>query len=229
MVLSVIMRRRKLDHSIPATLIGGLEYVLEALNEGNSLFTTARERLRFLVAEWEKVDRNLYQMLCKYPEIGSRLRQGLILYLDVSQDGNARFLIIPLDHILGDRPPVAEELFGLLVADSRSCRLGGPCDRCGRYYIKKRLDQKRYCGRRCAHLASATKATINRLRKERADRLRRANKAAQEWSGTRTKLDWKHWVSRDQPDITPKFLTRAVNKGKLCPPEVPAQSAQRRK
>lgn len=222
------MRRKKPNDSIAVTLIGDLEYVLEALNEGNSLFTMARERLRFLVAEWEKAGRNLYRMLCKHPELGSRIRNALILYLDVHPDGNAKLLIIPPDCI-GDHPPVAEELFALLVADSRSCRLGGPCDRCGRYYIKKRLDQKRYCGRRCAHLASATKATIKRLREERADKLQRANKAAREWARARTKLGWKHWISRNQPDITPKFLTRAVNRGEMCPPEEPAQTAQRSK
>jgi hypothetical protein len=34
----------------------------------------------------------------------------------------------------------------------------------------------------------------------------------------RTKKEWKPWVSGRHPDITVKFLTRAVNNGELKPP-----------
>ncbi len=40
----------------------------------------------------------------------------------------------------------------------------------------------------------------------------------QKWATTRPKDDWKGFVSKREADITPKFLTRAVNKGELKAP-----------
>jgi hypothetical protein len=57
---------------------------------------------------------------------------------------------------------------------------------------------------------------------EHADKLRRARVAAEHWAKQhrkgRTKMDWKEWVSAAEPEITPNFLTRAVNQGELDSP-----------
>ena len=97
-------------------------------------------------------------------------------------------------------------------------KLAGPCARCGNYYMKKRASQKVYCSRRCGNAATAVVRTRERLDKEHVDKLRRTQAAMQKWSTARTKDDWKVFVSKREPGITPKFLTRAVNKGELKPP-----------
>jgi len=114
-------------------------------------------------------------------------------------------------------------------------KLAGPCARCGRYYLKSRSSQEVYCSRRCGNAATAVARTRERLDKEHVDKLRRAGAAAQkwakEWRQGRTQRDWKQWKQRVQeiePDITPKFLTRAVNKGELREPKRCEQSRTRR-
>jgi hypothetical protein len=42
-----------------------------------------------------------------------------------------------------------------------------------------------------------------------------AQRWAEERRKGRTRQDWKQWVNETAHDITPKFLTRAVNKGEL--------------
>jgi hypothetical protein len=110
-------------------------------------------------------------------------------------------------------------LFYSLTLNPEWDRLGGPCERCARYYVMNTIRHKKYCSRRCSSFATATASTKKRLAAEHADKLRRAHAAAQMWSETRTSLDWKQWVSRKEPDVTPKWLTRAVNKGELGSPQ----------
>jgi hypothetical protein len=95
--------------------------------------------------------------------------------------------------------------------------LGGPCARCGRYYIKNTVRQKVYCSRRCDNAAGAVAATRKRLQKERAEKLSRAQGAAGTWRPTRKYPDWKQYVSRTE-HLTLAFLTRAVRKGELQEP-----------
>ena len=213
------MPRRKAENSIQATVLGGLEYAVDVLNGS---VPDHQDKLRWLVTEWESAARNLMKMFTKHFEVGQRVRSALAPYVDITADGDARMLLLLPYQVIGaspnQDPDVAYEIFAMLVLDARRQYLGGPCDRCGRYYIKKRLDQKRYCGRRCAHLASAVRSTSKRLEREHKDKLDRAKSAVVQWRKTVTRLDWKRWVSRKEPDITPKFLTRAVRKGELNEP-----------
>lgn len=104
------------------------------------------------------------------------------------------------------------------------CRkLAGPCDRCGRYYIRKSARNKRYCSRSCGTKATAIAATKRARTAEHQRKLERARKAIREYAKARTKVDWKHWVALKEREegITPKFLTRAVNNGELqVPPHI---------
>ena len=113
---------------------------------------------------------------------------------------------------------VALELFYTLTLNPEWDRLCGPCARCARYYIKKTSRQTKYCTRQCGSLATATASTRKRLDEEHADKLRRAEAAVLSWPAARGILNWKQWVSRREPDISSKWLTRAVNKGELHSP-----------
>jgi hypothetical protein len=108
--------------------------------------------------------------------------------------------------------------FTELLFNPECNRLAGPCPRCGNYYIRRSARNKVYCSRSCGTRATALAATRERRDEEHADKLRRAAQAAREWTIARTKKEWKPWVSGRHPDITPKFLTRAVNKRELEPP-----------
>jgi hypothetical protein len=216
--------------SITSTVLGGIERALAVLNGDATQLAAAREPLKMLVTDWDNAKRNLEHMVkSHWNTYGRELKRKLpdALRLNIAWDRAATSVIdapailrAKLGHRLSneDHQRLPLEAFALLVIDARWSRFGGPCDRCGRYYIKKRLDQKRYCGRRCAHLASAVRSTRKRLDAEKQEKLRRAIQAAKSWETTRTQLGWKDWVHQKEPDITPKFLTRAVNNGDLQAP-----------
>jgi hypothetical protein len=98
-----------------------------------------------------------------------------------------------------------------------------PCARCDRYFLKKTARQTEYCSRKCSRDGTAAFATKKRLRDQHSRKLTVAAELAQKWITVRTKDDWKQWVAKHprgvREEITPKFLTRAVNKGGLMPPK----------
>lgn len=110
-----------------------------------------------------------------------------------------------------------------LLTESRE-RLAGPCKwkHCGNYFLLKTNRRTAYCSRRCCRLDSAANYTAKRRKAAREKKLRLAGELAKKWSTARTKDDWKTWVSKQpaavREEITPKFLTRAVNSGDLVPP-----------
>jgi hypothetical protein len=117
------------------------------------------------------------------------------------------------------------QFLALLLSPDRDWLSEGPCERCGRYYMRKTRGQKKYCGKGCAKGVknSTAKKLTSRKRGERHDeQLQIAAKLAQQWTVSRTKQDWKHWVCEraeaQRTKLTPKFLTRAVNKGELIEP-----------
>jgi len=109
-------------------------------------------------------------------------------------------------------------LFHLLTVIPNCEKIAGPCPRCDRFYIKKRASQKVYCSRRCGNAQTAIDRTSRRRDKEHSAKLARAKRAIREWKHARPTDEWKQWVSKRIPEMTPKFLTRAVNKGELKEP-----------
>jgi hypothetical protein len=177
--------------------------------------------LRKIVHAWWKSGPNLQTFRLANPKVSADADSFLSrvpVELNWGDSGNANFL-----HTLLDEPgstPYEEAIrfFLLLITNPYANKLAGPCARCGNYYLKKRASQKVYCSRRCGNLTTATIRTREQRIQNHADKLRRSRSAIQKWTRTRTKLDWKQWVSRREPDITRKFLTRAVNKDELRAP-----------
>jgi hypothetical protein len=96
----------------------------------------------------------------------------------------------------------------------------GPCARknCGRYFRRRRKSDTKYCSRECAQLQAGANSADRRRETERKEKLKRANQSIKRWVRTRTNLDWKTFVHQEEPDITPKFLTRAVTEKDLQNP-----------
>jgi hypothetical protein len=113
----------------------------------------------------------------------------------------------------------AVHLFIQLMTNPDRDKLAGPCDRCRKYYIKRRASQKKYCSRTCGNAATAVIRTREKWDAEHAEKLKRAHKAAHQWARSKSAESWKEYVHRKHLDITPKFLTRAVNKNELSEPK----------
>jgi hypothetical protein len=122
--------------------------------------------------------------------------------------------------LIGEPPDLPRVLAGWEFANvlvSPLHRDVGSCDRCKRYFLNVSGHRnKLYCGRRCAALESATRATRRRLDRERQEKLKRARAAVRDWTHGKG-ADWKQWVSR-RTGLSAKFLTRALNRGELKPP-----------
>lgn len=112
----------------------------------------------------------------------------------------------------------ALRFFVLLVTNPLCADLAGPCKGCDKYFVRESAKNTDYCSSSCGSRTTAMAATKKRRDDERNDKLARASRRAREWTTMLTSLDWKQWVSRAEPDITPKFLTRAVNEGELKMP-----------
>jgi hypothetical protein len=119
---------------------------------------------------------------------------------------------------------IAAQCFIRLITDPKRDSFGGPCPRCKRYFVRKTAKQSIYCSRRCASQETAIKATIRFRKEKHEDKLARAERAKLEWEKLskkgRTKKGWKEWVATSDPEITKRFLTRAVNKSELRSPAI---------
>jgi hypothetical protein len=186
--------------------------------------------LRRLVKSWQASGPNLKKMMHANFEEWRDVQESWKATWVPSYTGRAHLLLLPdlpSTHMEqgqdGAYRPTPEGgalvLFYSLTLNPEWDRLGGPCERCAKYYVMNTVRQKKYCSRRCGSFATATASTRKRLDEEHAHKLRRAQAAAQMWSKTLTSLDWKRWVSRKEPDMTPKWLTRAVNKAELSAPK----------
>ncbi len=125
----------------------------------------------------------------------------------------------PLKNLFDGNHPLilAVQYFGALTVIEWQ-KLGGPCARCHRYYIKRRASQKTYCSRRCGNAATATVRTAKQREHDRQANLQRAQKAIQQWRRGAKGTDWKVFVSR-KTKLTPKWLTRAVGRNDLKAPK----------
>lgn len=161
--------------------------------------------------------------------------------------GNGLY-IIPPAHIPGVTPITKEELekhrarvmFTRLLFNELRDSLAGPCLRCGQYFLLETERRKLYCSARCQRHDTAAKFTKNLNAAKHKAQLHRVRAKISEWDSLKRKpkKEWKQWVSEQLPEqankrveingayhaavlvaITPKFITRAINKHELQPPK----------
>jgi len=190
------------------------------------------EPLIRLMKRLEGCGGNLKKMMDGDPELAEAVAKVCVTRWIPSTNRTANLVLQPSwEHILEReltpgqvnqmRPErYAALLFHVGTLNPEWDKLAGPCKwkHCGKYFLLKGNRRTAYCSRRCCQLDAASRYTEKRLQTEHADKLQRAEEAARRWRTARTKDDWKASVSKQEPDITPKFLTRAVNKGELKTP-----------
>lgn len=174
--------------------------------------------LRKLVEAWQRSGPNLQRMLAEDKALFHRVRAGRTLLVP-TDTGKGHLLWLPTPR--GVEPlslkGIALSHFMDLIVNPKCHKLGGPCHRCGKYYIKKTSRQKMYCSRRCGSMTTALDRTRKRRHEEHEKKLRKAQQAAERWTSGPRRRSWKEWVS-GQTRITVKWLTRAVNAGSLKAP-----------
>jgi hypothetical protein len=204
-----------------------LDHIVEVLNrKPQGGLSPYAEALTCLMERLNGCGGNLKKMMDGDPELGKVMAEVCVTRWMPSTNRTAHLVLQPSwEHILMPgqvarmRPErYAAVLFHVGTLNPEWHRLGGPCARCGRYYLKKRKSQKVYCSQRCGNATTATVRTRRQRQANHADKLRRAKAAMREWTTAHTNHNWKVFVSKRELDITPKFLTRSVNKGELKAP-----------
>jgi hypothetical protein len=175
--------------------------------------------LRRLIEIWQKSGPNLSRMLKDDDVLAARARHGRTLLVPTNTGkGHLHWRPYPQDFDAGSWKDQALTHFMDLIVNPEWHKLGGPCQRCDRFYVKKTSRQKKYCSRRCGSRTTAVAATRKMREEERARKLRRAQEAANRWVKVHTRDSWKDWVST-RTKLTVKWLTRAVNRGDFQAPK----------
>ncbi len=118
----------------------------------------------------------------------------------------------------------AQGMFLQLILHPNPEQLGGPCARCGKYFLRTSRHRRPFCSRECLAHSTAAKATQKAREKKRNDRLAWAAQAIAEWQRAKRRESWKTWTVRHfikvhRDHITEKSLSRWVNDGKLKAPK----------
>jgi len=211
-----------------------LEYIRDVLNwkpQGQpSLYA---EPLIRLMAKLKECGGNLQKMMTDDPELAEVVAKVCVTRWMPSKTGMAHLVLQPSwEHILTPgqvdrmRPErYAALLFHVGTLNPEWDKLAGPCKwkHCNKYFLLKGKRRTAYCSRRCCQRASAANCTRKRLKAAHKEKLRVAAELAGKWTTARTKDGWKRWVSKQpagvREEITPKFLTRAVNHYGLVEPK----------
>ena len=179
--------------------------------------------LRLLITIWQRSGPNLQKMLWADHVLWRELQATLNpLYLP-TRTGRAHLALFPAGDS-HDAKHVARVMFVGFTLNPETDKLGGPCPRCEKYFIRKTAKQSVYCSHRCASQATAIKRTLEIRQERHAHKLDVAKEAIAKWNKLsrqhRTRQGWKEYVAGYDPDaeITTRFLTRAVNQNALQAP-----------
>jgi hypothetical protein len=177
-----------------------------------------QRELRRLVEAWQASGPNLQKLFTQYPELERRTKFGETIFLATkSGRGYLEWAPSPVGANRSSARRVVLEDFMTLIANPRWELLGGPCARCGDYFVKHTKRQKVYCSRNCGSAATAVPAMKRKRQEEQARRIRSAQESIAEFSKSKRRLGWKEWVS-NETGFTIRWITRAVNRGAIRPP-----------
>lgn len=197
-----------------------------------------QQRLNILVGEWMDSGRNMLAFKKKnetswamvdlewrnQPPILEPTKNGVVRLRWVKGSKPSGDLG---SHWKSDRDAV--RLFIMLILNSQWMKLEGPCDRCKRYYIRKRIANKLYCSLKCRRSGYAIEATKKSRIAERKDKLCVAKELSGVWIKTNTRIDWKHWIAKKSNGyLSTRWITRAVSKRDLIKPDRPAVGIRRK-
>jgi hypothetical protein len=163
-------------------------------------------------------------MFLEDPELAERARYGrTILYPGTDGRGYTEWSpLTPESHLstsdydFSSPQDNALKHFINLIINPEWAMLGGPCDKCGDYFLKTTNRKRTYCSKSCSSAATAIPSIMKRRQQEQAARINRAQESIAKWQRVR-RPEWKKCVSIDT-GLTVRWLTRAVNNGQLHQP-----------
>jgi len=215
----------------PLTSKANMEAVVELLTPSRhtglaKVYLESGPELRRLVDLWRKSGPNLYKLFDENREFRTRAMNGRVI-LGLTGTGRAYlewFPGAPSSDLMQPKEIALRHFMRLIT--NPEWELLGFCPRCNNYYLKRTKRQQIYCSQICGSRTTATIAVRANRQKERTEKLARAEKYIHQWNELRPRELWKPWVRR-KTGYTLNWLTRAVNKGMLRPPEGTSHEARR--
>jgi hypothetical protein len=189
--------------------------------------------LRRLLAIWWKSGPNLDEMLKADFELNQKLKEDFRAVWLPTQSGRSYMVFSPHGDPR-DMNSTARAFFITITLSPEGEKFAGPCPRCQKYFVRQTAKPSVYCSRRCASQDTAIRRTLEVRKQQYENKLRVAKVAIAKWeslsSQRRAEHPWKEYVAGYDPaaEITPKFLTRAVNDGALSAPK-PETKARKEK
>jgi hypothetical protein len=181
-------------------------------------FTPFKQALRKLVKEWQDSGPNMELLIERNPSLWEKIKR-VTIELKSTSTGGVRVEpgAIPQEKSLPRFDLLVHAFFLLLIMNPYWNRLGGPCARCDNYYVKKTNRQKVYCSKHCGLMETSINANRKRRSRLHIEKVEKARIVIAKWETTRTKRNWKTWVS-EKTGFTINWLTRAVARGDLHEP-----------
>jgi len=232
--------RKKIEPSVsllePRTQEIRLNYVLGLLNRTTTIepvvknksrwewkeidTTEVHQELRRLVSLWIESGPHLGLFFKRNPDLQEFCMHGRTILMP-TREGLAQLGWLPHSshHRIKTQEDRALALFTELLVNPGANQLGGPCARCNSFYVKNTKRQKVYCSRDCGSVQTAMSATQRSRRLAYNKKLAKAERRIERWMNGRRGRPWKVSVA-DGVEITIKWLTRAVNAGKLAEPSI---------
>jgi hypothetical protein len=171
--------------------------------------------LRRLLQQWRDSGKNTNKLFALEPRLR---RVGMQSYVTGTESPRAELISTP--HLDSKDPiSVAEGRFLSFLLNTHNESLGGPCAECGEYFIKQtRRKEVVYCSQRCGRRVSSRLANRNRRQSERKEQLQLVKQSIEGWKRSKSKLDWKEWVSREKK-FSKNWMTRAMKSGEISEPK----------
>jgi hypothetical protein len=190
-----------------------LQFIVRMLND-----EIKGVEVRRLVTAWKESGPNLLELWLKFPELKEKMTPGRFFIHPYGIGGQIMNLPNGAVNPGPTSPEAALAMFTSLILHPQLEAFGGPCKRCSKYYLRRTTRQTVYCSRQCGAATNAALHTRVRRENEHKEKLNMARKAIADWTPSRTNREWKRRVAL-KSKVTVKWLTRALNKGELAPPE----------
>lgn len=209
----------------PSTLLNLIEPLqalrdtVDWLNQGSG---EVHANVLGMVNSWMSADKHFIEMKGYSTDaLRMRMDKSFKARLYFPPDGSRARLVLGLHRhermLVNDNEALFR--FAQLILNDRCDLMGGPCDRCNKFFVKNSMKQKRYCSRTCSRDATAALATKERSEDGRKNKLQAVSRAIQQWRSRRgSSTDWIEWVIGKHPEISKNWITRRLNDGSLQAP-----------
>jgi hypothetical protein len=182
-------------------------------------YRAIQKELRALVQAWLKSGPNVAKLLDANPALSHALTKESALFVPTKGYTARLAFLKPPEYHHDARPlDIAFGLFRDFLLNVENNRLGGPCKKCGNYYVRTTERKTVYCSKLCSHRFTSRQANRIKRGREHKKQLKLVKRSIRLWRTAKTTKSWKEWITGEQLTIKKMWLTLAIKKGEIKEP-----------